>query len=114
MFNSVMKFKKDAIRPMLENSQDQCPSSIPPPTLLIPDDREYLIHWIQSHYDYQRHHLAPLSEAGTTAVEAVEDTVSICSQWQDNLHLEVETIFAAPLFQTSMKLTKCIFCSLVL
>ncbi|KAK0217806.1 hypothetical protein IW262DRAFT_1093833 [Armillaria fumosa] len=47
--------------------------------------------------------------ADIASVEAVEDTVSICSQWQDNLHLEVETIFSAPLFQTSMKLTKCIY-----
>ncbi|KAK0501419.1 hypothetical protein EDD18DRAFT_1317711, partial [Armillaria luteobubalina] len=47
--------------------------------------------------------------ADIASAEAVEDTVSICSQWRDNLHLEVETIFAAPLFQTSMKLTKCIY-----
>ncbi|KAG7439763.1 uncharacterized protein BT62DRAFT_983338 [Guyanagaster necrorhizus] len=37
--------------------------------------------------------------------EIASDAVSICSQWRDNLHLEVETIFAVPLFQTSMKLT---------
>ncbi|KAK0202721.1 hypothetical protein DFS33DRAFT_1385094 [Desarmillaria ectypa] len=47
--------------------------------------------------------------ADIASVQAVENTVSICSQWRDNLHLEVETIFAAPLFQTSMKLTKCIY-----
>lgn len=47
--------------------------------------------------------------ADIASVQAVEDIVSICSQWRNNLHLEVETIFAAPLFQTSMKLTNCIY-----
>ncbi|PBK72468.1 hypothetical protein ARMSODRAFT_954173 [Armillaria solidipes] len=47
--------------------------------------------------------------ADIASVQAVEDIVSICFQWRNNLHLEVETIFAAPLFQTSMKLTNCIY-----
>ncbi|KAK0467153.1 uncharacterized protein EV420DRAFT_1507489 [Desarmillaria tabescens] len=47
--------------------------------------------------------------ADIASVQTVKDIVSICSQWQGNLHLEVETIFAAPLFQTSMKLTKPIY-----
>ncbi|KAK0489056.1 hypothetical protein IW261DRAFT_1390486 [Armillaria novae-zelandiae] len=47
--------------------------------------------------------------ADIASVEAVEDAVSICSQWRDSLHLEVETIFAAPLFQTSLKQTNFIY-----
>lgn len=42
-------------------------------------------------------------------VQSVEDTVSISSQWPNDLHLEVENIASAPIFDRSMKMVRCIY-----
>ncbi|KAK0505261.1 hypothetical protein EDD18DRAFT_1128361 [Armillaria luteobubalina] len=43
------------------------------------------------------------------SVQSVEDTVSISSQWPNDLHLEVENIASAPIFDRSMKMVRCIY-----
>ncbi|KAK0194944.1 hypothetical protein F5146DRAFT_924419 [Armillaria mellea] len=42
-------------------------------------------------------------------VQSVEDTVSISAQWPNELHLEVENIASAPIFDRSMKMVRCIY-----